>query len=98
MFLHTLKAIVRKGEVDLFAKSNVELSPHVKRQRADSLIHRLEECLAASPPPRLPPIVLAPASPDSPSHVAHPLKPALHKRSEHDKWKIVPKKEYDRST
>jgi hypothetical protein len=93
LFLQTLKSIVRHGEVDLFAKSTLELSPQAKRNRADSIVHRLEESITASmripnPPP--------PLSPEN--HVHLPLKPLPKRRSEHDKWKIVPKKEHDHST
>jgi hypothetical protein len=95
LFLQTLKSIVRKGDVDLFTKSTLELSPQTKRQRADSLVHRLEESIAASmripnPPP---PLDLA-----AHSHVHLPLKPLPKRRPEHEKWKIVPKKEHDHST
>jgi hypothetical protein len=95
LFLQTLKSIVRKGEVDLFAKSTLELSPQVKRQRADSLVHRLEERIAASMQVPNPPSPLAPGA-HSPVHL--PLKPLPKRRPEHEKWKIVPKKEYDHST
>lgn len=88
LFLQTLKSIVRRGEVDLFAKSTVEFSPEFKKKRADSLVARLEEHLA-----HLPPL-------DPPPHrkVSGDLKPAPVRKPEHDKWKIMPKKEYDHST
>lgn len=95
LFLQTLKSIVRKGEVDLFAKSTLELSPQAKRQRADSLVHRLEESIAASMRVPNPP---SPSALAVHSHVHLPLKPLPKRRPEHEKWKIVPKKEYDNST
>ncbi|GKY95126.1 hypothetical protein MPSEU_000476500 [Mayamaea pseudoterrestris] len=89
LFLRTLKAIVRYGEVDLFANTTIELSAEYKRNRADSFMKRLNETLddaegaisvpSAPQPPR--------ALKDSP--------PA--RRPEHDKFRIIPKKIYDKT-
>lgn len=84
LFLRTLKAIYRHGEVELFPKSIVELSTDYKRNRADSLMRKLNETLedaegAVKPPPEPP----------------KPPKESPVRRREHDKFRIIPKKIYD---
>jgi len=139
LFMQTLKSIVRKGDVDLFTKSTAGLSSHYKKQRADSLVHRLEEKIAAAareaatqnpsvPNPHhlhhhqhhhhahrrgsgghsLPAVAAVVGVPTTTATAAavgdrkhsddDSSKEPPKRRSEHDKWKIVPKKIYDHST
>jgi len=86
LFLQTLKSIVRKGEIDLFTKSTAEFSHEFKRKRTESLLLKLDEKLQASSPAMATSQEEAPPpSPKSPPH----------RRPEHEKWKILPKKIYD---
>jgi hypothetical protein len=94
LFFKTFKSIVENGEVDLCANVAAELSASCKRKRADSLLRRLqseEEKLVASP--KIPEPL-----PDNYHRLASsPVKHAPHRKPEHDKWKIISKKEYDKS-
>lgn len=90
LFLLTLKSIVKSGEIDLFPHVSAELSPDYKRKRADSLLRRVEERMKHSPliPVKPAPLIITNDPPkDAPKG----------RRKEHEKWKIIPKSEYDRS-
>lgn len=98
LFLMTFKSVVKSGDVSLYPHVSAELSPGYKRQRTDSLLQKLENAMEAFPelPPDEPPMCL-----DVKLEHAK-LKPAVLKdppkrRSEHEKWKIVPKAVYDKT-
>lgn len=98
MFLQTLKSVVNQGDVDLLANIQAELSPTYKRKRANSLQKKLENMAHAPPLP----IAMAPTLPVAePHHVIiafkNPKEPP-HRPREHEKWKIIPKRIYDRTT
>jgi hypothetical protein len=85
IFLRTVKSVVQDGDVELSANVLAELSPSYKRKRADSLSQRMSIVLEPEAP-HLPPV--------SPGEST---KPRPHRPSEHDKWKIIPKKVYDKA-
>jgi hypothetical protein len=106
LFLKTLKSVAQNGEVDLCSNILAELSPQYKRRRADSLL-RWQQQQQEFPSP---PLLAAPTDnnnntrlPMDPPH----LHPSLHytaefkeppkRPREHEKWKIIPKREYDRT-
>lgn len=98
MFLQTLKSVVNSGEVELCANIQAELSPTYKRKRADSLQKKLEQhCLNAAKAPDT-----APNLPEvHPHHVIFAFKDPKeppHRPREHEKWKIIPKRVFDRTT
>lgn len=121
VFLQTLKAMFKKGEVDLFNKSTAELSNDYKKKRADSLLQRLTDAEERALFERW---QYAQRIAQEQAHQQEVLRAQLlqqeqlraqlqqtsslrkHKdkdapvrgRSEHEKWKIVPKKIYDHST
>jgi hypothetical protein len=82
LFMQTLRSIVDRGGINLFASSVAKPPSNDEKKRGDSLVHRLNERLAPSAP------LSAPAT----------TKELAHRRPEHDKWKIVPKKVSDHST
>ena len=86
IFLRTVKSIVQDGDVELCANILAELSPSYKRKRADSLSQRMSIVLEPEAP------VLPPSSPGGSATKERP-----HRPSEHEKWKIVPKKIYDKA-
>jgi len=103
MFLQTLKSVVNSGEVELCANIQAELSPTYKRKRADSLQKKLEQCASAANAPEMPSLPnMAPTVPDAqPHHVIITFKDpkeSPHRPREHEKWKIIPKRVYDRTT
>ena len=89
LFLKTLKAITRDGEIEQCTSVSAALSPEYKKKRAADLQERLEErkesamkVLAPLLKKRLP---------------IETIKEAPKRRSEHEKWKIIPKKIYDKT-
>lgn len=86
IFLKTIKSVVQNGDVDLCSNVLAELSPTYKRQRANSLSERM--AVAMEPPPMQPTVESPRTSPKEP-----PKRPR-----EHEKWKIIPKKVYDKTT
>lgn len=87
LFLKTLKDIANVGEVEICAQIQAELSPRFKRRRANSL-SKLQ-----SPP--LPP--LQPVEPHRIIISSSPPKEPPHRPKEHEKWKITPKRVYDKT-
>jgi hypothetical protein len=85
IFLRTVKSVVQDGDVELSANILAELSPSYKRKRADSLSQRMSIVLEPEAP------VLPPSSP------GESTKERPHRPMEHDKWKIIPKKIYDKA-
>lgn len=85
LFVKTLKDIIRDGEIQQCAHIFAELSPEFKRMRADSLVRKLDEHLQAD--------LVQSAN----QHPLYEKNPPHHGRPEHDKWKIVPKRIYDKS-
>lgn len=109
LFLLTFKSVVKSGDVALYPHVSAELSPEYKRQRTDSLLHKLENAMEACPvlpldTTRTLTSLESTMSLDatSPSHFAKSKHTIVHKnppkrRSEHEKWKIVPKAVYDKT-
>lgn len=93
LFLKTLKSIVSSGDVDLFGLQ-AELSPTYKRKRADSLLSRMQAEINSSSEA----VIELPVLPHPEIAQEHPAKAAPKRRSEHEKWKIMPKKVYDKTT
>ena len=91
MFLLALKSVIKSGEIDLFPHVSAEFSPGYKKKRAESLLERVEEDLASAP--TLPVVHPAPLTITG-TPTKQPLK---GKHNEHEKWKIIPKVEYDKS-
>jgi hypothetical protein len=97
-FLRTIKSVAQDGDIDLCTNILAELSPSYKRKRADSLSQRMSIVLEPEVPP-----------PDCVGDVSkqdHHYKPGCpkivakeppHRPSEHDKWKFIPKKIYDKA-
>lgn len=100
IFLKTIKSIAENGDIDLCANIQVELSPTYKRTRADSLSQRMAVAIEASAPPFPVPQQQA-HSPDLPHpHAVSPFLPSKEppiRPREHEKWKIIPKKVYDKT-
>ncbi len=98
LFLMTFKSVVKSGDVALYPHVSAELSPEYKRQRTDSLLQKLENCMEALPelpldePPMNLDTKLVHAKSKTPAHKDLPKR-----RSEHEKWKIVPKAVYDKT-
>ena len=84
--------MVKDGDIDLYPHVSAELSPEYKRKRADSLLKRVDESMKDAPP--LPVAV----KPEALIITGKPQKEAPKRRPEHEKWKIIPKTEYDKST
>jgi len=102
LFLQTLKAIANNGDVEICANILAELSPTYKRKRADSLQKKLEQ-QSGGATARMAPVlpIIAPMPIASPHHSIIAFKDpkiAPHRPREHEKWKIISKKEYDHST
>ena len=99
IFLRTMKSIVHDGDIDLCSNILAELSPSYKRKRANSLSQRMSIEVETHPP--LPAIVepLVDASMIEQHHIpkGQTHKEAPHRPTEHDKWKIVPKKFADKA-
>ena len=90
--MKTLKTIVRDGDIQQSAHIFAELSPEYKKKRSDSLVKHLEGHLSSAP--KVP-------EPSEAEHVPSevgPPKEAPKRKSEHEKWKIVPKRIYDKCT
>ncbi|GAX19751.1 hypothetical protein FisN_37Lh017 [Fistulifera solaris] len=99
LFLMTFKSVVKSGDVALYPHVSAELSPEYKRQRTDSLLQKLENCMEALPelPLDEPPMNLD-IKLDHAKTKVHPAhKDPPKRRSEHEKWKIVPKAVYDKT-
>jgi len=97
LFLQTLKSVVSRGEVDLCSNIQAELSPTYKRHRADSLLQKIEqETRTSIPPPQ--PVLLPDVQPHHVIIAYTDPKVPPHRPREHEKWKIIPKKVYDRTT
>lgn len=98
LFLLTFKSIIRHGDVDLYPHVSAELSPTYKRKRAESLLRRVDEAMEDAPAP---PSVPMPIEPPPPivghRHASAQPKLAPKRKPEHDKWKIIPKKIYDKT-
>lgn len=94
VFMKTLKSVVSEGEVEQCTFVNCALSPEYKRKRANSLNSFVEQKRAQGA------IVEVELEPQ-----LHPLhhgcedspKMAPKRKSEHEKWKIMPKKLYDKT-
>jgi hypothetical protein len=87
LFLKTLKDIANAGEVEICAQIQAELSPSFKRRRADSL-SKLQ--------PPLPPLTIV--EPHRVIISSSPPKEPPHRPKEHEKWKITPKRVFDKTT
>jgi len=88
IFLKTLKSVVRDGDVEQCTNSSAALSSTFKKKRAISVSRKLEEKKQTMLPK--PPVIEY--------HPVESLKDAPKRRTEHEKWKIIPKKIYDKST
>lgn len=94
LFLQALKSVVDRGEVELCANIQIELSHSYKRKRVESLKKRREMesfSLINSRPALDLPLV-------APHHVVfdfNQTKELPYRPREHEKWKIIPKKVYD---
>jgi hypothetical protein len=88
LFLKTLKAITRDGEIEQCTNVSAALSPEYKKKRAADLDQRLEERKESAMK------LLAPLFTKRPIAT---IKEAPKRRSEHEKWKIIPKKIYDKT-
>jgi hypothetical protein len=88
LFLKTLKAIIRDGEIEQCTNVSAALSPEYKKKRAEDLYQRLEERKESATK------LLAPLTKHRPTET---IKAAPRRRSEHEKWKIIPKKVYDKT-
>lgn len=89
LFLKTLKNIVQCGDIQQSAIIYAELSPEYKKKRAGSIAQQVEHHLQSAPP--------LPISTASLSQSVAQTKPSPVRRSEHEKWKIIPKRIFDRS-
>lgn len=87
LFLKTLKGIIRDGEVEQCTNVSAALSPEYKKKRAEDLHKRLEEQKESAMK------LLAPLF----KKRIETLKEAPKRKSEHEKWKIIPKKVYDKT-
>lgn len=95
VFMKTLKNVVHEGEVEQCTFVNCALSPEYKRRRANSLNSFVEQKRASGaflePEAETPPLpILHHGCEDAPKLVPK-------RKSEHEKWKIVPKKIFDKS-
>jgi hypothetical protein len=88
LFLKTLKSIVRDGEIEQCTNVSAALSPEYKRKRTEDVHQRLEEQMESAFK-----VIL----PMTEHRLIETTKEAPRRRSEHEKWKIVPKKVYDKS-
>lgn len=88
LFRKTLKAIIRDGEIEQCTNVSAALSPKYKKKRAEDLHQRLEERKESA-------TMLLPSL--KKSQPIETIKEAPRRRSEHEKWKIIPKKVYDKS-
>ena len=99
VFNKTLKAVVHDGEIEQCTYVNCALSPEYKRKRANSLAAFADKkALVAEKeeekePPCLPPTIHCGAP-----HGVESPKSAPKRKFEHEKWKIMPKKIYDKTT
>jgi hypothetical protein len=84
LFLKTLKAIIRDGEIEQCTNVSAALSPEYKKKRAEDLRERLEERKESAMKLLVP-------------FLSKKIKEAPKRRSEHEKWKIMPKKVYDKT-
>jgi hypothetical protein len=89
LFLKTLKAITRDGEIEQCTNVSAALSPEFKKKRAEDLHQRLEERKESAMKLLLTPL--------KKGHRIETIKEAPRRRSEHEKWKIIPKKIYDKT-
>jgi len=90
LFMKTLKTIVRDGDIQQNANIFAELSPEYKKKRANSLVRHIDEHINSAP--KIPEHTEA-------EHVHSEVpKEAPKRKPEHEKWKILPKKIYDKST
>lgn len=89
LFLKTLKAITRDGEIEQCTNVSAALSPEYKKKRAEDLHQRLEERKESAMK------LLAPLF--TKRHSIETIKEAPKRKSEHEKWKIIPKKVYDKT-
>ena len=99
VFLRAMKSIVHDGEIDICSNILVELSPSYKRKRANSLSQRMSiEVETQSPLPALnEQIDASTIDQNKKSPRGQTRKQAPHRPTEHDKWKIVPKKLSDKA-
>lgn len=113
LFLLTFKSVVKSGEVALYSHVSAELSAEYKRQRTDSLLLKLENAMDACPVLSLDTTrtlaslesnmsVDAVCQPTPTEHAKHIVvvvarKDPPKRRSEHEKWKIVPKSIHDKA-
>jgi hypothetical protein len=97
IFLRTIKSIAEDGDIDISSNILAELSPSYKRKRANSLSQRMSIEVEASPPLHNHP----PTDSSTISKASSPKglirKKAPHRPSEHEKWKIIPKKISDKA-
>ena len=97
IFLRTIKSIVHDGDIEIFSNILAELSPSYKRKRANSLSQRMSIEVETLHPPLLNPptdsaMIEKPKIPNGTIR-----KEAPHRPTEHDKWKIIPKKMSDKA-
>jgi hypothetical protein len=99
LFVYTIKSIVKDGDIELLPNALAELSPDFKRKRVDSLLKMMED-ESMNDAPQTPQLIEPPMPPQTSntSSGTTTVKVAPKRRREHEKWKIIPKKEYDKST
>ena len=96
IFLRTIKSIAQDGDIDIYSNILAELSPSYKRKRASSLSQRMSIDVEPVPPidnaPSDASMIDKPSSPNGQTRKDPP-----HRPTEHDKWKIIPKKISDKA-
>jgi hypothetical protein len=98
IFLRTMKSIVHDGDIDLCSNILAELSPSYKRKRANSLSQRMSiEVETQSPLLEINEPIDASMIDRNNTPKGQTRKEAPHRPTEHDKWKIVPKKFSDKA-
>ena len=95
VFMKTLKTVVHEGEVEQCTFVNCALSPEYKRKRANSLNSFVEQKRAQGA--YIEPEMEKPVHPIHHHGCEDSPKLAPKRRSEHEKWKIMPKKLYDKT-
>jgi hypothetical protein len=93
--MKTLKNVVHEGQVEQCFVVNCALSPEYKRKRANSLNSFVEQKRAEG-------AIIEPEIEQQLNPLYHhgcedSPKQAPKRKSEHEKWKIMPKKLYDKS-
>ena len=81
--------MVQRKEIDLYPHVSAELTPTFKQKRTEALLQLVDESMETMP--------IMPALTPHTLRTNHPKEPPARRR-EHEKWKIVPKTIYDKTT